>query len=346
MRRTSAFIVVLAGLLGSVAFAPAAYAATDGFAYVWANQPTTASYDPSPLYSFNSTGAVNHVVRITTGQYEVQLPNLGVSGGVAHASAYGTTTNTCQVGYWNWSGGTMAVRVNCFHGGLAADTAFTAAFTNRPSATDFAYLFADQPGAASYTPNPIFQYNSSGMLSTIQRLDAGYYKVNVLGVIGVGDVQVTGYGFGLARCSVASFASPGYPNYGGVVFVRCVNSVDVLTDAYFSLTTSTVTGFLGRVPAAYARVDPPAPLSRTTPYNATTSFNSTGSAITVTRVGVGRSVVSMPGQPLGGGTVHVTAYSFGTERCNAVAWVSSGVTVQCWKGSAAFDSPFTVGFQD
>ncbi|MBB5867721.1 hypothetical protein F4553_001100 [Allocatelliglobosispora scoriae] len=345
--RPAAFLAVLAGLLGALVLPPAAAHAgvTSGYAYLWANQPTTASYDPSTYYSFNSTGAVNHVVRLAVGRYEVQLPNLGAAGGVAHATAYGNTGNTCQIGFWTRSGDTLLMHVNCFAGSAYADTVFTAAFVNRPTAADFTYLFADQPTAASYTPTSSYQFNSSGASNTIQRLGTGYYMVNVNGVRGIGDVQITGYGANLARCSVGSFASLGYPRFGGVAFVHCVDAASAPVDANFTLTTSVLTGFLGRVPAAYARVDPPAPLTRTTPYTPTTLFNSTGSGVTATRTGVGRTVVAMPGQPLIGGTVHVTAYSFGTERCGVAAWGSIGVTVQCWQGSVAYDSPFTVVFQ-
>ncbi|WP_027344630.1 hypothetical protein [Hamadaea tsunoensis] len=345
MRRTSAFLLSLAGVLGVLLTPSTAQAgAASGYAYLWADQPSAAAYDPAAAYSFNSTGGVNHVVRLAAGQYEVQLPGLGTSGGVAHATAYGSSGNTCQIGFWTWSGDLLKIRVYCFHGTAYADTQFTAAFTNRPAAPEYAYLFADQPGAAAYTPTATYQYNSSGQLSTIQRLGTGDYRVTVAGVRGVGDVQVTGYGYAANPCSIASFASPGYPDFGGTVFVQCVDAASAPVDAYFTLTTSITTGFLGHVPAAYARIDPPAPLSRTTPYTPTTSYNTTGSAMTVTRTGVGRSVVTMPGQPLTGGSVHVSAYSFGMERCGVVFWWITGVVVQCWQGSAAFDSPFTVDF--
>lgn len=344
MRRRGALFTVV-GLLAALAAPSVAHAAvSSGFAYVWANQPGTASYDPPTPYSFNSTGAVNHIDRVGVGQYDVQFPNLGTSGGVSHATAYGVTTNTCQVGYRYWSGDTLWMRVYCFKESTLSDTLFTATFSNRPTTPNTAYLFANEPTSAAYTPNPTYQYNSGGGLSTVQRLGVGHYRIDVPTVPSLGDVQVSAYGATAARCSVGSFAAPGYPDFGRVIFVYCVNAANAPTDAYFMM-TSAETGFLGRVPAAYARVDPPAPLSRTTPYSPTTSYNSTGAAITITRIGVGRSRVAMPGQPLTGGTVNVTGYSFGTERCNAVSWSTSGVTVQCWQGYTAYDSPFTVAFQ-
>jgi len=344
LRRKGVFIVI-AGLLAALALPSAAHAAvSSGFGYVWANQPSTASYDPSALYSFNSTGAVNHVVRVGPGEYEVQFPNLGTSGGVSHVSAYGQTANTCQVGYRYWSGDALFLHVYCFAGAVPADTAYTATFSNRPTTADSAYLFADQSTVAAYTPNPNYQFNSTGGLSTVTRLGVGHYRIDVPGVIGPGDVQVSGYGSTVARCTVASWSGLAWPGYGRVIFVWCTDATNTAADERFMVTTAG-TGFLGRVPASYARIDPPAPLSRTTSYSATSAYNSTGGAVTATRTGVGRYQVVMPGQPLVGGTVSVTGYSFGTERCNAVFWTAAGITVQCWQGSVAYDSPFTVAFQ-
>jgi hypothetical protein len=79
---------VLADTRFTMSYANHSGVAGSDLAYVWANQPTAASYVPSQPYQANSSGATNQIQRLGTGSYLVKLPNLGRSAGHVHVTAY------------------------------------------------------------------------------------------------------------------------------------------------------------------------------------------------------------------------------------------------------------------
>ena len=86
--------------------------------YLWANQPSTASYTPSALYQYNSTGQKNTISRGGVGSYTVTFPGVSVNGGSVEVTAYGGGSEYCSIGWW----GSNAVQVYCYaNGGAPAD---------------------------------------------------------------------------------------------------------------------------------------------------------------------------------------------------------------------------------
>jgi hypothetical protein len=97
--------------------------------YVWANQPTAASYLPAAPYQANSSGAVNRITRSGKGNYRVILPNLGAAAGNVQVTAYGSGSEHCKVAYWNSVEG---IRVKCYTAtGNPVNTRFDVSFTGR-----------------------------------------------------------------------------------------------------------------------------------------------------------------------------------------------------------------------
>ena len=183
-----------------------------GSAFVWANQPFSASYRPNPNYQWNSRHpftAVNTITRTAVGSYAVQLPDLGAVSGTVLVTAYGPGTSNCKVQSWGPNGTAQSVKVRCFTAtGRPADAPFTMSYTNNTGidGSDLAYVWANLPSAASYVPSRSYQANSSGATNQIQRLDTGTYLVK-LPNLGrrAGHVQVTAYGSGPERCKVISW---------------------------------------------------------------------------------------------------------------------------------------------
>lgn len=216
--------------------------------YVWANQPTSASYTPATNYQGNSSGAVNTITRSGTGWYQVRLPNLGQSAGHVQVTAYGYGSERCKVTGWGPSGADQLVGVRCFTAtGSPVDTLFTLTYVrdtnilgNNPvccSSDGYptAYVWAHNPTAASYVPSSLYQYSDFGARDkiTINRLGTGYYAVTDSYVdFSAGNVQVTAYGTGSEFCHVAYWtASDGvrvlcYDTWG--------NPVDTLYDASYT----------------------------------------------------------------------------------------------------------------
>ena len=146
----------------------------------------------------------------------------------------------CTVIDWFSSNGAdVIVNVACFDAaGNPKLNDFTMLYqvrTTRPSGADVAFVWADQPGAVSYTPNVNYSFNSIGGPNTITRASPGNYTV-ILGDFQVNDtnVQVTAYGGGAARCQIAGWM--GAFTDGAHVNVLCVNAANTPSDEFFSMT--------------------------------------------------------------------------------------------------------------
>jgi hypothetical protein len=98
--------------------------------YLWAHDPTSASYTPTSTYSFNSSGGSNTVTRNGVGNYTVHLPGIGDNNGHVQVTAYGSGSERCKSGGWSSSGGTLDASVVCFTpAGAAVDTLYTVSYT-------------------------------------------------------------------------------------------------------------------------------------------------------------------------------------------------------------------------
>lgn len=83
--------------------------------YVWAHSATATDYTPSPLYSFNSSGAVNMVTKLDIGLYNVLWTDLNRVGGSSAetnlVTAYGGgNASYCQVSSW----GNSSTVIHCY----------------------------------------------------------------------------------------------------------------------------------------------------------------------------------------------------------------------------------------
>ena len=319
--------------------------------YVWADQPSAASYTPSTTYQVNSSGATNTITRSSTGAYAVRFPNLAASAGTVHVTAYGSGSESCKVSSWGPSSPDQIVYVRCFnHAGTPVDTYFTASYVR--SAADAGYLghvWADQPSSASYTPSLSYQYNAKGLTNTISKGATGNYLVRLpgLGVTG-GNVKVTAYGATSHLCKVGNWYVSGSDQY---VRVLCFTTAGAPVDTYFTMTFARslgVTGLAG-TPTGYVWADQPSSASYTP--NTTYQYNSAGTSLnnTITKSATGVYQVRMP--KLGGaeGTVHVSAYGPGTAECKVASWGSSGadrlVNVRCFTTSGVpVDATFTATY--
>jgi hypothetical protein len=345
---------------GVEAWTPSAQAASLNWAYLWANQPTAASYTPNLFYQLNSSGATNTVVRTGVGAYIASLPNLGAwipAAGIVHVTAYGVGTETCKVAGWGPNGSTEQVYVQCFtRTGVPVDTYFTLTYARPISvAGPMAFLWANQPTAASYTPNLFYQFNSSGAANTVVRTGVGAYIASLpnLGAA-TGHVQVTAYGTGSERCKVANWSPSGSTQQ---VNVRCFTSTGTPVDTLFTMTYVDDINLIGGASlfgaggtgapgptGAYVWANQPTTAS----YAPALSYqwNDFGGTNTITRSGVGLYSVQFAGQTLSEGDVQVTAYGYGSEYCKVAYWTQgAGVQVRCFSSAGVpVDTYFTVTF--
>lgn len=86
------------------------------FAYVWADQPSTATCTPNASYAYNATGGPIQVVRGGTGTYIVSFgsPNGWGSAPLGFAATtHGSSTVECQMRNNMMSGTWLSVYVFC-----------------------------------------------------------------------------------------------------------------------------------------------------------------------------------------------------------------------------------------
>jgi Thermolysin metallopeptidase, alpha-helical domain/Thermolysin metallopeptidase, catalytic domain/Thrombospondin type 3 repeat len=198
-----------------------------GLGYAWADQPSTASYAPSASYAFDAAGGTIAITRSAVGRYAVRFPGLGggaFAGGTVQVTPYGTGSEHCQVVGWATGTADLTANVACFTpAGAAVDTRYTLLVRAPGNANArYSYAWADQPTAASYTPNPTWASDTAGGSIFITRSAVGTYAVSFDGQANPGrpglGLQVSAYNSAEARCVISS-STPNGTNQ--VVGVKC-----------------------------------------------------------------------------------------------------------------------------
>ena len=187
-------------------------------AYLWASSPSAASYTPSVLYTYNSTGGTNSISHgVAPGEYLALLPGLTTRGGDPHVTAYGTTNDYCKVGTWYQSSAGTHIEVRCFDAaGEPVDALWTLRYTHGHVADDGrflgAYALGDDnwgPGTPlhSYTPDATFQFHTSGVMMVGE--DESHSVVHMPATPAISSVLVTGVGHDNTYCSTVGWTSFG-----------------------------------------------------------------------------------------------------------------------------------------
>jgi hypothetical protein len=333
--------------------------------YVWADQPTASSYTPSSTYQVNFTGASNTITRNGVGAYTITFPGLGGDyspggGGTVNVTAYGWGSESCKVqSWWYAPGASVLVNVLCFDTkGAPVDTYFSATFTIYPTPLNdarFAYAWADQPYAPSYTPSTLYQHNSEGQAAlTITRGGTGDYTVRIPGMTqqvsfstppgNGGSVTVTAYGTGPESCKVGNWW---FDSTDAYVHVYCFIPAGAPVDTMFTMTYHSHESLFSLLGGhgSYAWANQPLAAS----YTPSLYYQYDDSSITIARTGVGQYTATFPSKGEAGGNVQVTAYGTGPDRCKVGGWWPSSadelVEINCFNASGnPEDSMYTVAF--
>lgn len=312
---------------------------TQEFAFAWANQPSSALYEPDPFHSFNRAPAQPiQITRSGVGDYAVNFPSFEQipGGGNVQVSHYGGGGGYCKIDSWTDD----TVHVDCFDAsGAASDELFTVFFLKSPGGTtSTSYAWADLPTVVSYTPEPTYSFNPSGGAVTATRLSPGVYVMEWTGAgaFGVdgGHVQATAYGGTNQRCNVDDWGVE-------AAFVTCFDSAGNPVDSQYTVLLLRPDAEDAALAFAWAN---DAAAASHTPLGFT-SFNSGDGPITANRFAVGAYSMSFDGfgeQGLDGGHVQVTAFGDfsgvgeGTDtRCGVTGWDSETVFVNCHDSTGA-----------
>ncbi|MGN9911259.1 TIR domain-containing protein [Phytohabitans sp. LJ34] len=243
-------LLVLLAAASTASAAPPSAGGAAGF--VRAELPTAARYRPAAYYLYNSAASGDvEVRRDGAGSYRVRFGGLGTAGGIAHATAYGDTSNFCAVAGWAPEDDAEVVRVRCYGPtGEPADTRFVANFAAGPAGTGrMSYLLADRPTDERHQPDRHHRYDSTGRTGWVERRATGRYEVFVPASAGLPGgsqfYQVSAVG-AAAHCKLSALPSP-----SGVQGVDCRDPSGKPVDARFALSFSWLTSFVGRADRPY-----------------------------------------------------------------------------------------------
>jgi hypothetical protein len=308
-----ASLVAAAPARADLPIAPPAFP-IDG--YVWASQPANPNYVAATGYEYNSAGGSITITRSGAGVYQVRFSGMAGAGGVAHASAYGSSS-ICTVASWVQSGGDELVNVRCFTAaGVPADTRFIASVTNRNDGAARGYLWNSDstPPAGGYVPLAQYAFDSTGEQIMVFPDGVGGYAVelnafgqDIGGAWMSGALRVTAYGTAAVTCQAldpALFADP------EVLRVHCYDTSGNAVNSRFALSYTR-----GVVPDSatvsnYAMV--PAIVGSSGPAPSVVAIDSDGDY-----------QVTFPGAGMAGG--HAFAMIMGTPPmfCNIHSWIVS-----------------------
>jgi hypothetical protein len=318
----------------------------------------TGTFTPDPSHAVaTGLGAIT-IQNLATGQYQVSFGNLGGQGGNAQVVAYGTDNARCKIESFWQSGSSELLYVLCHTpAGSLVNSKFIVRYGRSLSSLPSAYLLADQPSAASYTPGLTYNFNSTGVANTVTRSAVGTYTVNLPGLGGAnGNVLVTALGSGSAHCNVASWSSGAGTR---PIVVRCWSDTGVPADSMFSLAFDGVgiTGFRDVGGFAWANDPASALYTPNTSYSYSMAHRCDGGSHTAGKLSTGRYFMRHTRLPWIESTVHVTARNEAgaADYCKIEGWdqLDDGVevTTRCFdasgtsKDSEYLESYYTTDFK-
>jgi hypothetical protein len=209
------------------------------------------------------------------------------------------------------------------------------------------YVWANQPGTASYLADTGYEYNSTGGAIEVIRDATGRYRVRFSGMATAGGIaHVTAHGTGAGFCAVASWGPSGTDL---TLNVRCFGEGGAAADLPF------LAHFTNRHPAgtfAYLWSNQASPAGAYSP-SASYRYDSTGVVPSVERVATGQYLVYLgavddvyPDYDLG--RFQVTAYGTAAVHCEQGTVndeLPAPITVRCYDADGdPTDSRFSLSY--
>ncbi len=328
--RSVSIILILSALTLSARSAHA----IKGFAYAWAQEPTSSNYTPSPTYSTNTADGAIDIQWLGQGYYQVNFRSLGANGaagGHVQVSAYAAGGGYCSVQGWSSGAADFVAWVRCFDsGGAPANHRFDIMATWPELGDDgLGYVWADQPSSSGYTPSAPYAYNATGQGIFITRRSTGLYDVDFSGLggsgIAGGNVQVTSYGSN-SRCQV------GYWSSYGVNFkarIACFSATGQPVDSRYAVMVRAP----DRPNPRYSYVWAGQPTSAGYTPNMQYSHSAVHGQMYVRRMQTGYYEVTFSGHGdprFAGQHIQVTPYGGGAGQCDVLGWNGNAQSTRAW----------------
>jgi hypothetical protein len=287
------------------------------------------------------------VTRLQLGVWNVTMGDLA-SQGVTHASALSTTARNCTVEDWGPLLADEVLTVDCFdRHGNRADAMFVVSYLSTAvTSGKLAYAWANDATSPSYALTRSNSFNSTGNVNSVQRDGTGNYRVFFPDFTqNRGTVLVSKQAFQAGSCRAVNWSTQ---QAAMVVRVKCYDVSGVPEDSkyFISFMQGLSIKGVGGTHTAYLWANHPTTASYHS--DAAFRFSTAGSASTVTRSGVGRYLVDLPGMPTGGAAL-VTPTGNGKAHCNVSSIRFFGtpqhIGVRCFKRNGdPVDAPFALSY--
>lgn len=310
-------------------------------AWLWANEPESASYVPDTRYQFNTTGAENLAVRHDVGVYTAVFPGFTEETGVFLVTGQGAAAS-CTIARWVLDDVGMNLDVLCFDGaGAPVDSGYSAMYVIPTGDRTGGYVWSSNDFAENPAIDPRFSYNSSGAENSITRNGVGDYTATFPGVGSEGgNFQVTGQG-PATSCTMTNWALAGADMS---VNIRCYGAGGQMVDSGFVATYGTA---IFETPGAFlATNDAALELAADDPLYQGNSY-AAGNAVTRTDTGVYLATLTGAGQETG----HFQVTGHGSAAsCTVSYWEVNDsadllVEVLCFGADGAMiDSGFSLAY--
>jgi hypothetical protein len=322
-------LLAMTALLGPTA--AQAGNAVNHWGYAVGRQPATASYQPGPGNARDDQNSTVTIDRMGIGLYLVTYPHvqpIAGNDGVFLATAISSNGATCGPRDQNDQATQVQTLVRCMtRAGTPTNEKFSTNFLLLQSTVGkAAYVLADQPVNANYTPDSTYQFNSTGASNTIERSGVGWYDVSLPGLeTSTGHAEVSA-AFAGGYCEVVAMTA--FPTVAESIRVYCRDATGAKADGLFTLIFTDGQGLKkpGSTGVAYLLADQPAALGYVPA--ATTRFQSNGGIPHVHRNSAGHYNVQLGGMSAGG-AAEVTTYGSSSNRCeiSSLPMTGSPVTI-------------------
>lgn len=197
-------------------------------------QPPNANGTFVPDLAFQRTpsGEIVTVERLAQGRFRVDFPSLGSAfDGVPHVTAwYGN--HTVVVRAWAPAGSVLQVFVDVFNvGGALVDEPFLLHYRRGGEPTmPSAYVWANDPTAANYTPIQTYNWNGNRGFATVQRMATGVYQVTFPGLSPLPNTSGT-----MQVSPVNGYSGAVVPRHASVAWSAQTNPILFLVHTYDAL---------------------------------------------------------------------------------------------------------------
>lgn len=215
---------------------------SEDISYAWIHNPSASSYELGDSnYSHSTFGEGIRFDRNDVGEYSVTFNNTRgprQQGGSVMVTAYGPSSDRCQIRDWDSDADEFSARVRCVDAeGASSDSRFSIAVIPAYNDTqNMAYARLHRAAFDEPFPDPTYSTNASDQSMRKVRRSVGQYEVEFQGLnrhLGMGGhIQVSALGTSNSNCKVSNWSTS---SEDMTAIVSCFDTRGTPMDGAFSI---------------------------------------------------------------------------------------------------------------